>query len=319
MISYQRDAQTGIERQINKGGYMPAPHLPGATMIPSNSGSYGGQEGVDLDDPLPVVINPGESNEIHLTSLDMKSELMKRCAKENRGDVQKTYATYVKLKGTAMGKKNDLGIPMGPVTVEQPTKNSNAIGKSKVRPVKAEPVVESNVEQPVEHKTAIPENELLSVIQSMLKGMIDVQREQVITPVVSPTVPQFTKACDTLNGMPIPKVRVTFKDSRGGTWESSYHHVSMQGDKIVLVYDLAFTFGSKINPPVDMDVPYELTIIPGKSEDGTPQQPVTKWVLNMGIDHVFTYEDKQWSFQILHVTEKPQVRPEAEPEGMQLN
>ena len=120
------------------------------------------------------------------------------------------------------------------------------------------------------------------------------------------------QANDSINGMPIPKVRVTFRDSRGGTWESSYHSVSVQGDKVVLVYDLAFEFGSRINPPVDFDNPYELTIIPKRSDDGTPSTPANMWVLNMGIEHTFSHERKQWSFQILTVTDRPKPKVEAE-------
>jgi len=113
---------------------------------------------------------------------------------------------------------------------------------------------------------------------------------------------------DTFNGAPIPRVRVSFKDSKGSVWESAYHQVDMQGDLVILVYDLAFEFGAKVNPPVNIDhpeLPYQMTIVPAK-KDGMPQPiPPAVWVNWFGISHVFTYNEKQWCFQLFQKTDPP--------------
>ena len=317
-VSYQRDDQTGITRQINKGGYVPAEHLPGATMIPSNAGSFGGQQGVSLDDPMEMVINPGEVSEIRLSTSDVKSPLMKQVVAEYPGNALAAYAEYDRRR-KAGEDVNDVGLPTTDAAVQAAAQqmtpeNSNGIGKSprKKRPVTPGLPAPHTFIPPTPPAPSADPMQLIKALQALVTQATPATKPSVALAV--PAAP--AQAPDAFNGMPVPKVRVTFKDARGGTWESSYHKVYMQGDKIILVYDLAFEFGSRINPPIDLEVPYELTIIPARAADGTPAQPITKWVLNMGIDHTFDHEKKQWSFQILHITEKPTKKVE-EPTEVQ--
>ena len=69
-MAWEKDPRTGIEREVVEP-YSASTSMPGAVVVPTNSGQLGGQRNVKLTDSLATVINPGSKDEVKLSTADV--------------------------------------------------------------------------------------------------------------------------------------------------------------------------------------------------------------------------------------------------------
>lgn len=243
----ERDGKTGIEREI-RTGYSKSEYLLGATVIPSNSGQLGGQRGVNLDDPLPVVIDPDTPDEIRLSSTDMRSRRMQELLKEH-GSALAAYRAYAKEKKekeveVEMAKKNDTVMAAAP----QPD-----------RPERKKKVEKTSVPQP---SAQLPDE-----LQQMLLTMAKAAVAQPITR-LPPTTPAETGVTDL---GPLPSELVTFQDPAGNLWQTRWHRHCVYGNTLVLVLDTGFKLAQISLPAVSDKTIYVVSL------QGTPGWAV-RWL-----------------------------------------
>ena len=254
-------------------GYKSSDQLPGATVIPTNAGTFGGQRGVSLDDPINIVINPDTKDEVKLTTTDVK-RYMRQAIREAGGNAEEAYKLIAAWKTAGEGqqvKKNDLADNL----------DSN---RKRKKTVAIPPVsIESPVEKSEQRSDipAIPADALQTALMHLLQGLLKPvaaqpakglpDLDQIVLPAVAAQQPPV-RPFEEVDASPRPRVKVSFKSPRGGTFESFYHEVLLQDKLVILVYDTRFEFGAHSFPDASTEDVHQLTI--SSKDNGSVTRPV---------------------------------------------
>lgn len=308
MIKWEK-TDTGINREL-VDNYHPSQDLPGTTIIPSHRGKHGAQLGKEKRTPIPMIVDPDRADGGIVVLPHMLDDQEEVASASASGDASAAYASL--SKGNGMARKV-AGTPAPVQKTGGKTRTPAPAKKAAVRKVRdfvppqaaadtapeyREPVVDS-VPEDTNFVERIPQSmdadaivaavlsQLMPKLADMISAVADVKPDAVLDAMIEPESEPVADGVAAAR----PGIRLEMQKGTSGQLSLNVHHVIDKDDGLlVLVYDLAYQGGDRLYPPVDLEMPYRVTIKKG------PDVQTSMRAIYTG--EVFEHAGKE--YQILH-------------------